>query len=597
MGLSDYKITEHKYDMVVVGAGGAGLRATFGLAAKGLNTACITKVFPTRSHTVAAQGGISAALGNMGEDDWRFHFYDTIKGSDWLGDQDAIEYMCREAIPAIIELEHQGVPFSRTEDGRIYQRPFGGMTTHSGTGTAPRTCAAADRTGHAILHTLYQQSLAHDARFFVEYFALDLVMDSDGACVGVLALDMSEGTLHLFRAHGTVLATGGYGRAYFSATSAHTCTGDGGGMALRAGIGLQDMEFVQFHPTGIYGAGCLITEGVRGEGGILRNSEGERFMERYAPNAKDLASRDVVSRSMTIEIREGRGVGQHKDHIHLDLTHLDPNDIHEKLPGIAETAKIFAGVDVTREPIPVLPTVHYNMGGIPTNYHGEVVQLAGGNPDVVVPGLYAIGEAACVSVHGANRLGSNSLLDLVVFGRAVANRCAETIRPGAPHKTLARDACDAALSNLDRLRHANGDRPTAVIRDEMQRAMQADAAVFRTGETLAEGVRKVRGINASFADVKVSDRSLVWNSDLIETLELQNLLGQALVTIESAANRTESRGAHAREDFPERDDDNWHKHTLCWLDEAGNTRIDYRPVHMYTLSDDVEVVPPKKRVY
>jgi succinate dehydrogenase / fumarate reductase flavoprotein subunit len=597
MGLSDYKITEHKYDMVVVGAGGAGLRATFGLAAKGLNTACITKVFPTRSHTVAAQGGISAALGNMGEDDWRFHFYDTIKGSDWLGDQDAIEYMCREAIPAIIELEHQGVPFSRTEDGRIYQRPFGGMTTHYGKGTAQRTCAAADRTGHAILHTLYQQSLAHDARFFVEYFALDLVMDSDGACVGVLALDMSEGTLHLFRAHGTVLATGGYGRAYFSATSAHTCTGDGGGMALRAGIGLQDMEFVQFHPTGIYGAGCLITEGVRGEGGILRNSEGERFMERYAPNAKDLASRDVVSRSMTIEIREGRGVGQHKDHIHLDLTHLDPNDIHEKLPGIAETAKIFAGVDVTREPIPVLPTVHYNMGGIPTNYHGEVVQLAGGNPDVVVPGLYAIGEAACVSVHGANRLGSNSLLDLVVFGRAVANRCAETIRPGAPHKTLARDACDAALSNLDRLRHANGDRPTAVIRDEMQRAMQADAAVFRTGETLAEGVRKVRGINASFADVKVSDRSLVWNSDLIETLELQNLLGQALVTIESAANRTESRGAHAREDFPERDDDNWHKHTLCWLDEAGNTRIDYRPVHMYTLSDDVEVVPPKKRVY
>jgi succinate dehydrogenase / fumarate reductase flavoprotein subunit len=592
-----YKITEHKYDMIVVGAGGAGLRATFGLAHKGLQTACITKVFPTRSHTVAAQGGISAALGNMGEDDWRFHFYDTIKGSDWLGDQDAIEYMCREAIPAIIELEHQGVPFSRTEDGRIYQRPFGGMTTHYGKGTAQRTCAAADRTGHAILHTLYQQSLAHDARFFVEYFALDLVMDSDGACVGVLALDMSEGTLHLFRAHGTVLATGGYGRAYFSATSAHTCTGDGGGMALRAGIGLQDMEFVQFHPTGIYGAGCLITEGVRGEGGILRNSEGERFMERYAPNAKDLASRDVVSRSMTIEIREGRGVGQHKDHIHLDLTHLDPNDIHEKLPGIAETAKIFAGVDVTREPIPVLPTVHYNMGGIPTNYHGEVVQLAGGNPDVVVPGLYAIGEAACVSVHGANRLGSNSLLDLVVFGRAVANRCAETIRPGAPHKTLARDACDAALSNLDRLRHANGDRPTAVIRDEMQRAMQADAAVFRTGETLAEGVRKVRGINASFADVKVSDRSLVWNSDLIETLELQNLLGQALVTIESAANRTESRGAHAREDFPERDDDNWHKHTLCWLDEAGNTRIDYRPVHMYTLSDDVEVVPPKKRVY
>jgi succinate dehydrogenase / fumarate reductase, flavoprotein subunit len=597
MAISDYRITEHQYDMVVVGAGGAGLRATFGLAAKGLNTACITKVFPTRSHTVAAQGGISAALGNMGEDDWRFHFYDTIKGSDWLGDQDAIEYMCREAIPAIIELEHQGVPFSRTEDGRIYQRPFGGMTTHYGKGTAQRTCAAADRTGHAILHTLYQQSLAHDARFFVEYFALDLIMDNEGACRGVLALDMAEGTLHLFRAHGTVLATGGYGRAYFSATSAHTCTGDGGGMALRAGIGLQDMEFVQFHPTGIYGAGCLITEGVRGEGGILRNSEGERFMERYAPNAKDLASRDVVSRSMTIEIREGRGVGPHKDHIHLDLTHLDPKDIHEKLPGIAETAKIFAGVDVTRQPIPVLPTVHYNMGGIPTNYHGEVVQLAGGDPDVVVPGLYAIGEAACVSVHGANRLGSNSLLDLVVFGRAVANRCAETIRPGMSHPQLQADACDRSLTNLDRLRHADGDRPTARIRDEMQRAMQNDAAVFRTGETLAEGVRKVRAINASFADVKVSDRSLVWNSDLIETLELQNLLGQALVTIESAANRTESRGAHAREDFPERDDDNWHKHTLCWLDEAGNARIDYRPVHMYTLTGDVEVVPPKPRVY
>jgi succinate dehydrogenase / fumarate reductase, flavoprotein subunit len=594
---SAYTITEHQYDMVVVGAGGAGLRATFGLAAKGLNTACITKVFPTRSHTVAAQGGISAALGNMGEDDWRFHFYDTIKGSDWLGDQDAIEYMCREAIPAIIELEHQGVPFSRTEDGRIYQRPFGGMTTHYGKGTAQRTCAAADRTGHAILHTLYQQSLAHDARFFVEYFALDLVMDSQGACRGVLALDMAEGTLHLFRSHGTVLATGGYGRAYFSATSAHTCTGDGGGMALRAGIGLQDMEFVQFHPTGIYGAGCLITEGVRGEGGILRNSNGERFMERYAPNAKDLASRDVVSRSMTIEIREGRGVGEHGDHIHLDLTHLDPKDIHEKLPGIAETAKIFAGVDVTREPIPVLPTVHYNMGGIPTNYHGEVVQLAGGDPDVVVPGLYAIGEAACVSVHGANRLGSNSLLDLVVFGRAVATRCAETIRPGMPHPSLPGDACDRSLANLDRLRHADGDRPTARIRDEMQRAMQNDAAVFRTGETLAEGVRKVRAINESFADVRVSDRSLVWNSDLVETLELQNLLAQALVTIESAANRTESRGAHAREDFPERDDDNWHKHTLCWLDEAGNTRIDYRPVHMYTLTGDVEVVPPKPRVY
>ena len=592
-----YPITEHHYDMIVVGAGGAGLRATFGLAHKGLKTACITKVFPTRSHTVAAQGGISAALGNMGEDDWRFHFYDTIKGSDWLGDQDAIQYMCREAIPAIIELEHQGVPFSRTEEGKIYQRPFGGMTTHYGKGTAQRTCAAADRTGHAILHTLYQQSLAHDAEFYVEYFALDLIMDEEGACRGVLALDMSTGTLHLFRAHGVVLATGGYGRAYFSATSAHTCTGDGGGMALRAGLGLQDMEFVQFHPTGIYGAGCLITEGVRGEGGILRNASGERFMERYAPNAKDLASRAVVSRSMTVEIREGRGVGEHKDHIHLALTHLDPADIHKKLPGIAESARIFAGVDVEKQPIPVIPTVHYNMGGVPTNYHGEVVQLKDGNPDAVVPGLYAIGEAGCVSVHGANRLGSNSLLDLVVFGRAVANRCAETIRPGMPHKRLAGAACERALSNLDRLRHASGSTPTAVIRDNMQRSMQSHAAVFRTQETLAEGVKHVREIRDSFADVKVSDRSLVWNSDLIETMELQNLLGQALVTITSAENRKESRGAHAREDFPDRDDVNWHKHTLCWLEEDGSTRIDYRPVHMYTLDDEVEVVQPQARVY
>ena len=592
-----YKIHEHVYDMVVVGAGGAGLRATFGLAQKGLKTACITKVFPTRSHTVAAQGGISAALGNMGEDDWRFHFYDTIKGSDWLGDQDAIEYMCREAIPAIIELEHQGVPFSRTEDGRIYQRPFGGMTTHYGQGTAQRTCAAADRTGHAILHTLYQQSLAHSAEFYVEYFALDLIMDAEGACRGVLAIDLATGELHLFRSQGTVLATGGYGRAYFSATSAHTCTGDGGGMALRAGLPLQDMEFVQFHPTGIYGAGCLITEGVRGEGGILRNSAGERFMERYAPNAKDLASRDVVSRSMTIEIREGRGVGPHKDHIHLDLTHLNPADIHEKLPGIAETAKIFAGVDVTKSPIPVLPTVHYNMGGLQTNYHGEVVTLKNGDPDHVVPGLYAIGEAACVSVHGANRLGSNSLLDLVVFGRAVANRCAETIRPGAAQKGLARDACDRSLANLDRVRHANGGTPTAEIRNAMQRTMQADAAVFRTGETLQQGVQAIRQVHASFADVRVSDRSLVWNSDLVETLELQNLLGQAVATMVSAENRKESRGAHAREDYQDRDDANWHKHTLCWVDDTGGTTIDYRPVHMYTLTDDVAVVPPKPRVY
>ncbi|WP_218044348.1 succinate dehydrogenase flavoprotein subunit [Lysobacter sp. K5869] len=584
--------------MVVVGAGGAGLRATFGLAQKGLKTACITKVFPTRSHTVAAQGGVAAALANMGDDNWKYHFYDTVKGSDWLGDQDAIEYMCREAIPAIIELEHYGVPFSRTDDGKIYQRPFGGMTTKFGKGPpAQRTCAAADRTGHAILHTLYQQSLAHDAQFFIEYFALDLIMDEHGACRGVLALDMAEGTLHLFKAQGTVLATGGYGRAYFSATSAHTCTGDGGGMALRAGLGMQDMEFVQFHPTGIYGAGCLITEGVRGEGGILRNSSGERFMERYAPSVKDLAPRDMVSRAMTMEIRDGRGVGEHKDHILLDLTHLGPEVIHKKLPGIAESARIFAGVDVEKQPIPVIPTVHYNMGGIPTNYHGEVVQLRDGNPDAVVPGLYAIGEAACVSVHGANRLGSNSLLDLVVFGRAVANRCAETIVPDGKQAPLAADACDVALARLDKLRNASGSTPTSVIRDKMQRTMQADAAVFRTSQTLAEGVAKMRDIHASFADVKVTDRSMVWNSDLIETFELANLLDQALVTIVSAENRKESRGAHAHEDFPERDDAHWQKHTLCWVDEKGNTRIDYRPVHMQPMTGDVESIPPAKRVY
>ncbi len=584
--------------MVVVGAGGAGLRATFGLAAKGLNTACISKVFPTRSHTVAAQGGISAALGNMGEDDWRYHFFDTVKGSDWLGDQDAIEYMCREAIPAIIELEHYGVPFSRTEEGKIYQRPFGGMTTQYGEGPpAQRTCAAADRTGHAILHTLYQQSLKHDARFFIEYFALDLIMDEEGVCRGVIALDMAEGTMHVFRAHGVVLATGGYGRAYFSATSAHTCTGDGGGMALRAGLPLQDMEFVQFHPTGIYGAGCLITEGVRGEGGILRNSSGERFMERYAPSVKDLAPRDMVSRSMTIEIREGRGVGPKKDHIHLDLTHLDPAVIHEKLPGISETAKIFAGVDVTKQPIPVLPTVHYNMGGLQTNYHGEVVTLKNGDPNTVVPGLYSIGEAACVSVHGANRLGSNSLLDLVVFGRAVAIRCAETIKPNQPHKSLPASALDKALANFDKLRFADGSTSTAEIRDRMQHTMQNNAAVFRTGETLAEGVSQIREVHAGFEDVKVSDRSLVWNSDLIETLELQNLLGQAVVTMVSAENRKESRGAHAREDFKTRDDENWMKHTLTWIDDKGETRIDYRPVHLNTLSSDVAYIPPKERKY
>ena len=598
MNTNAYEIIDHTYDVVVLGAGGAGLRATFGMALKGLRTACISKVFPTRSHTVAAQGGISAALANMSEDDWRWHFYDTVKGADWLGDQDAIEYMCREAIPAVLELEHYGVPFSRTEKGEIYQRPFGGMTTQYGEGPpAQRTAAAADRTGHAILHTLYQQSLKHDAEFFIEYMGLDLIMDDDGVCRGIMAWNLDDGTIHRFRANQVVIATGGYGRAYFSCTGAHAQTGDGSAMVLRAGLPLEDMEFIQFHPTGIYGAGCLITEGSRGEGGILINSEGERFMERFAPSAKDLASRDVVSRAMTMEIRDGRGVGANGDHIHLHIEHLDADIINQRLPGISETARIFAGVDVTKEAIPVIPTVHYNMGGIPTTYQGQMVQPGDEGPEQIQSGLMAIGEAACVSVHGANRLGSNSLLDLVVFGRAAGDRAAEMITPGQKQPELPANAGEKALARFDGRRFTKGTTPTSELRAEMQATMQAHCAVFRNEELMQEGRDRLTALWARNDDVKVSDTSLIWNSDLAETLEYDNLLAQAVVSLDSAINRKESRGGHAREDFPDRDDENWMKHTYVWLNEDGTSRIDYRPVHTETMTADVKAVPPKARVY